>query len=69
MLNIINFFEKYIFTYDNFIAMIVMFLSLCLMKTSADVDKLKTQAISHGFAKYDEIKGNWRWITEEDMLK
>lgn len=69
MLNIINFIEKYIFSYENLLAIVVMFLTLLLMKSTADVEKLKSQAINHGFAKYDEFKGNWRWITEEDMLR
>jgi len=37
------------------------------MKTDSDLQKLKSQAIYHGYAKYDEYKGNWRWITEEDL--
>jgi hypothetical protein len=37
------------------------------MKTDTDLQKLKSQAIYYGYAKYDEFKGNWRWITEEDL--
>jgi hypothetical protein len=64
-----SFLGKYVFTYENSLSLIILFLFLCLTKTVSDVDKLKAQAISHGFAKYDEIKGNWRWVTEEDMHK
>lgn len=48
--------------------MFILLLTLGLMKTTAEIDKLKSQAINHGFAKYDETKGNWRWVNEEDML-
>lgn len=61
--------DKYVLTYETFITCLIMLLSLLFMKSDADVQRLKTQAIAHGFAKYDETKGNWRWITEEDMLR
>jgi hypothetical protein len=69
MLNIINFVEKYILTFENFVAVFICALMLFYMKTDTDLQKLKNQAIYHGYAKYDEYKGNWRWITEEDLHK
>lgn len=69
MINILNFIDKYVFTYENALAFIILALSLFFMKADADLSHLKNQAIAHGFAKYDEVKGNWRWVTEEDMLK
>ena len=67
MLNIITFFEKYILTIENFVALFVFALMLLYMKTNTDLQKLKNQAIYYGYAKYDELKGDWRWITEEDL--
>jgi len=64
-----SFLFKYVFTYENTLAMIILFMFLCLAKSLGDIDGLKAQAISHGFAKYDEVKGNWRWVTEEDMQR
>ena len=67
MLNIINFVERYILTFENFVALCIYILMLVYMKTDTDLQKLKSQAIYYGYAKYDEFKGNWRWITEEDL--
>jgi hypothetical protein len=69
MIYIISFLEKYVLSFETFMAIMICILSLLFMKTDADLQKLKSQAIGHGFAKYDETKGNWRWITEEDMLR
>jgi len=64
-----SFLFKYVFTYENTLAMIILFMFLCLAKSLGDIDRLEAQAISHGFAKYDEVKGNWRWVTEENMQR
>lgn len=69
MIYIYNFLDKYILNFETFMMIMVCIISLLFMKTDADLQKLKSQAIVHGFAKYDEIRGNWRWITEEDMLR
>jgi hypothetical protein len=48
-------------------ALFIFILTMCFIKSDADLQKLKNQAIYHGYAKYDEFRGNWRWITEEDL--
>jgi hypothetical protein len=68
MIKFYSFLDKHILTYEAFMTMFILLLTLGLMKTTAEIDKLKSQAINHGFAKYDETKGNWRWVNEEDML-
>jgi len=69
MLKICQFFEKYVLHYETIVCMVVLVLTMLFLKADADLQRLKYQAIAHGFAKYDETQGNWRWISEEDMLK
>lgn len=69
MIQLYAFLGKYIFTVENAMAVVVFALAMLFMKSDADLTKLKNQAIAHGFAKYDEYQGHWRWITEEDMCK
>lgn len=69
MIKVIAVLDKYVFTFENFISIIVMGMAFFIVKLDADINMLKRQAISHGFAKYDETKGNWRWVNEEDMHK